>query len=292
MIGAILNQGVIFAGCIRKMLFKRHHRFPLLNAFEGKKAYVLVNGPSLRKALDEYDQGLHDFNEDSFWVNLGPLDPRFLKIKPKHFCLSDPIFYQDFPSKKEQVRKMYDILQTQVDWDLYLYIDFFNEWENDKLIEYSRITNPKIHFVRLNRKHCSRLWHPIRHWFFKRQWFMPEDGTIANVALYLAVIEGYKEIELYGADHTMFLELAVNENNELCSLDSHFYEDGKPKMHVLKNCLTTEDKAFKVHEFLYIVYVMFYSHSIVRKFADYMGAHILNCTKGSMIDVYDRKPGC
>ena len=52
----------------------------------------------------------------------------------------------------------------------------------------------------------------------------------------------------------MFLELAVNQSNELCSLDSHFYEGGKPKMHVLKNCLTTEDKPFKVHEFLYIVY--------------------------------------
>ena len=106
------------------------------------------------------------------------------------------------------------------------------------------------------------------------------------------LIEGYKNIELYGADHTMFLELAVNQNNELCSLDTHFYENGKPQMHVLKNCLTTEDKAFKVHEFLYIVYVMFHSHYLLKQFADYKGAHILNCTPNSMIDVYDRKPGC
>ena len=64
---------------------------------------------------------------------------------------------------------------------------------------------------------------------------MPEDGTIANTAIYLALIEGYKEIELYGADHNMFLELGVNENNQLCSLDSHFYDQGKPKMKVFKN---------------------------------------------------------
>ena len=118
---------------------------------------------------------------------------------------------------------------------------------------------------------------------------MPEDGTIANVAIYVALIEGYKEIELYGADHSMFLELAVNDQNELCSLDSHFYEDGKPKMHVLKNCTTTEDKIFKVHEFLYIVYVMFNSHHLLRQFADYLGAKVLNCTPGSMIDSYERK---
>ena len=266
-----------------------YHRFPLLHAFEGEKAYILVNGPSLKKALEEYDEGLHPFDEHSFMVNLSPLDPRFFQIKPKHFLLSDPIFYQDFEQKKEQVRRMYDLLEEKVDWDMYLYIDFFHEWENDKLIAYSRITNPKIHFVKLNRWHCSELYAPIRHWLYKRGWFMPEDGTIANVAIYVALIEGYKEIELYGADHSMFLELAVNDQNELCSLDSHFYEDGKPKMHVLKNCTTTEDKIFKVHEFLYIVYVMFNSHHLLRQFADYLGARVLNCTPGSMIDSYERK---
>ena len=266
-----------------------YHRFPLLNRFKGKKAYVLVNGPSLKKALADYDNGINHFDDNSFFVNLAPLDPHFFQIKPKHFLLSDPIFYQDFEPKKEQVRKMYDLLEQKVDWDLYLYIDFFHEWENRKLIEYSKLTNPHIHFVKLNRWHCSSLYHSIRHWLYKRGWFMPEDGTIANVAIYVALIEGYSEIELYGADHSMFLELAVNENNELCSLDSHFYEDGKPQMHPLRNCLTTEDKVFKVHEFLHIVSVMFNSHFLLRQFADYMGARVINCTPGSMIDVYERK---
>lgn len=266
-----------------------YHKFPLLNAFDGKKAYILVNGPSLKKDLEDYDKGINHFDENSFMVNLSPLDPHFFQIKPKHFLLSDPIFYQDFEQKKEQVRRMYDLLEEKVDWDMYLYIDFFHEWENDKLIEYSHISNPHIHFVKLNRWHCSKLVPSIRHRLYKKGWFMPEDGTIANVAVYVALIEGYKEIELYGADHSMFLELAVNDNNELCSLDSHFYESGKPKMHVLKDCTTSEDRVFRVHEFLYIVYVMFYSHNLLRQFADYMGAKVINCTPGSMIDSYERK---
>lgn len=278
--------------CFYRANVFHYHKFPLLNAFEGEKAYILVNGPSLKKALDEYDQGNIQFNENSFMVNLSPLDPRFFKIKPKHFFLSDPIFYQDFEQKKEQVRKMYDLLEEKVNWDMFLYMDFFNEWEYDKLIKYSRLTNPNIHFVKLNRWHCSNLDPSIRHIFYKKGWFMPEDGTIANVAIYVALIEGYKNIELYGADHTMFLELAVNEKNELCSLDSHFYEDGKPKMHVLKDCTTDEDRIFRVHQFLHIVYIMFNSHNLLRQFADYMGARVLNCTPGSMIDSYERKPGC
>lgn len=289
MIKGLLSQAFHILECIVKADIFHYHKFPLLNAFKGKKAYVLVNGPSLKKALDDYDKGINLFDENSFMVNLSPLDPRFFRIKPRHFLLSDPIFYQDFEQKKEQVRKMYDLLEEKVNWEMYLYIDFFNEWENKKLIEYSKITNPHIHFVKLNRWHCSSLAPSIRHKLYKKGWFMPEDGTIANVAIYVALIEGYKEIELYGADHNMFLELAVNENNELCSLDSHFYEDGKPHMHVLKNCLTTDDKPFRVHQFLYIVSVMFKSHDLLRQFADYLDARVINCTPGSMIDSYERK---
>lgn len=284
-----VKQGLYLIGYFLRVNIFHYHRFTLLNAFQGKKAYVLVNGPSLKKALDDYDNGINKFDENSFMVNLSPLDPRFFKIKPKHFFLSDPIFYQDFEQKKDQVRKMYDLLQEKVDWDLYLYMDFFNEWEYDKLIEYSKLTNPQIHFVKLNRWHCSGLEPKLRHKLYKKGWFMPEDGTIANVAIYVALIEGYKEIELYGADHTMFLELAVNDNNELCSLDSHFYEEGKPKMHVLKDCTTSEDRVFRVHQFLHITYIMFNSHNLLRQFADYLGARIVNCTPGSMIDSYERK---
>lgn len=284
----LYNFGLLIK-CLCQANWFHYHRFPLLNKYKGKKAYVLVNGPSLKKALDDYDVGINKFNEHSFMVNLSPLDPRFLKIKPKHFLLSDPIFYQDFEQKKEQVRRMYDILEEKVDWDLNLYIDFFHEWENNKLIKYSRITNPHIHFIKLNRWHCSKLCPSFRHRLYEKGWFMPEDGTIANVAIYVALIEGYKDIELYGADHNMFLDLAVNERNELCSQDSHFYEEGKPKMHVLKNCLTTEDKPFRVHQFLHIVSVMFKSHDLLRQFADYMGARVINCTPGSMIDSYERR---
>lgn len=289
MIKKFFSQVFQCIACFLKADISHYHKFPLLNAFEGKKAYVLVNGPSLKKTLEDYDNGKNRFDENSFMVNLSPLDPHFFKIKPKHFLLSDPIFYQDFEQKKDQVRRMYDLIEEKVDWDMYLYIDFFHEWENDKLIEYSRITNPHIHFIKLNRWHCSKLIPSIRHKLYKKGWFMPEDGTIANVAIYVALIEGYKEIELYGADHNMFLDLAVNDNNELCSIDAHFYESGKPQMHVLKDCTTNQDRVFRVHEFLYIVYVMFMSHNLLRQFADYMGARILNCTPGSMIDSYDRK---
>lgn len=263
------------------------HKFPYINKFSGT-AYVLVNGPSLKKTLQDYDDGKICFDKNSFFVNLSALDPHFKKIKPMHYCLSDPMFYQDYKPKVKQIKEMYRILNEEVDWDMNLYLCFYKEEEYDKLERYAQITNPHIRIIRMNRKECSALIPSIRHRLYKSGYFMPEDGTIANTAIYLALIEGYKEIKLYGADHNMFLELGVNENNQLCTLDSHYYDTEKPQMKPFMNCCIAEERPFRVHEFLYILYIMFHSHDLLQQFSKYLGAHILNCTPGSMIDSYDR----
>lgn len=165
---------------------------------------------------------------------------------------------------------------------------FPTEKEYDMLEQYAGLTNPHIKIIRMNRKHCSKLCSQWRNKLYATGYFMPEDGTIANTAIYLALLEGYKDIRLYGADHNYFLEFAVNDHNELCSLDSHFYDNAKPVMKPFKNTCVNEDRAFRVHEFFYIMYIMFQSHDLLQQFSQYLGAHILNCTLGSMIDSYDR----
>lgn len=265
------------------------HKFPYLNKFSGT-AYVLVNGPSLKKTLQDYDNGLIHIDNNSFFVNLSALDPHFKQIKPIHYCLSDPMFYQDYLPKVKQIKEMYRIFNEEVDWDMNLYLCFYKEAEYDKLEKYAQITNPHIKIIRMNRKECSDLIPPLRHKLYASGYFMPEDGTIANTAIYLALIEGYKEIKLYGADHNYFLEFAVNDQNQLCSLDSHFYDKKAPTMKPFMNTCTEENRPFRVHEFMYILYIMFQSHDLLQQFSKYLGAHILNCTPGSMIDSYDRIP--
>lgn len=266
----------------------KFYKFPMINKYNGK-AFVLATGPSLKHDLEEYDVGNRAFDENTFVVNLFPNDAHFKKIKPKHLCLSDPMFYHDYPGKTESIRKMYDILQNEVDWDIYVYICFFSDEENEKLISYSRVTNKYIHFIKLNRKHCSNLIPNLRNKLYSTGRYMPEDGTIANTAIYVALLEGFKEIELYGVDHTMCHDLVVNEKNELCSLDTHFYDNEKPILKPFIDVHSTDNKPFKVNDFFYIMYVMFNSHELLKSFADYLGAKIYNCTPNSMIDSYERK---
>lgn len=265
----------------------KFHKIKGINKYSGR-INVLVNGPSLKDTFQAYDRGEVKLDQNSFMVNLSALDERFMKIKPMFYCLSDPIFYQDYEPKKEQVKKMYRIFNEQVDWDMNLYLCFGKEYEYDKFEKYANITNPHVTLVRMNRKYCSRLKPSLRHKLYKTGYFMPEDGTIANTAIYLSLLFGYKTIMLYGADHNMFLELAVNDQNQLCSLDSHFYDKEKPKMKPFLNTCVDYGVPFRVHGFMYILYVMFNSHNLLRQFANYMGARIINCTPNSMIDSYER----
>lgn len=255
----ILKQSLLLIWYMLRLPSYKFHKFPLKNKFSGI-AHVLVNGPSLKETLKEYDNGKIEIDDNSFFVNLSALDPHFLQIKPKHYCLSDPMFYQDYEPKKSDIRRMYDILNTDVDWDMYLYLCFPTEKEYDKLEKYAGLTNPHIKIIRMNRKTCASLVPAWRNKLYASGYFMPEDGTIANTAIYLALLEGYKEIRLYGADHNMFLELAVNDLNQLCSLDSHYYDKEKPQLKPFMNCCIAEERPFRVHEFLYILFVMFQSH--------------------------------
>lgn len=287
----VLKESLKFIIDIVRLPDFHFYKFPLKNKFNGK-AYILANGPSLKKDLSEYDNSNCFFDSNTFVVNMFALDSHFKKIKPMHYCLSDPMFYQDYKPKTEQIRKMYDILENEVDWEMYLYICFFTEKEYRKIISYSKITNPHIHFVKLNRKHCENLNSNWRNKLYSTGYFMPQDGTIANTAIYVALLEGYKNVEIYGCDHDMFRDFTVDENNRLCTYDSHFYDKEKPALKPFMNCLTTDEKPFRVHEFFYIMSVMFKSHDLLQSFSEYLGAKILNCTPHSMIDSYPRKKGC
>lgn len=266
---------------------KKFNRFPYLDRHKGKKALIFGNGPSTKEILGKYNDGVFDISSDSFFVNYAPLDPTFFKIKPSHYFLSDFVFSRDTHDYRvEMTRKMYDLLENNVDWDLNIYLCFPKKENCWELIDFSRIKNPNIHFVFLNRKHCSGLQPSLRHKLYKQGWFMPEEGTVINTAIYVALIEGYKEIELYGVEHSMFLNLRMNENHEICMLQKNFY-DKEAKLVPIKTDGNFERSY--IHNYMEFIYVMFRSHYLLKQFADYMGAKIINCTRNSMIDVYDFK---
>ncbi len=292
MIKQIIKQFIYSILCLLSIRDWHFYKFPYLNKYYGKKAYIVSNGPSLKQTLKDYDEGKVKIDENSFWVNLGPLDEHFYIIRPKHLCMSDPMFYRDYEPKLEQIRKMYSMLNERVDWDLTIYGCFATAKEHNLFREYMSLTNPNITIVKMNKKYCTKLAPSLRHRLYSTGYFMVPDATIANVAIFLALIEGYKEIELYGCDHNQFLEMAVNENNQLCLRDTHFFDDKELNLRPIIRPYGKENEIWRVHEYLGFCYNQFVNHELLRQYADYLGAKVINCTKGSMIDCYERKPGC
>ena len=281
---SIIVESIKFLMCLTRVNELSFKKFPDFDINKGKKCMVFGNGPSLNSLLEKYENGLINLTNECFVVNFFPLNPSFYKIKPKYLFWSDYVFIQDTPGSTEKVRKMYNMMQDGVDWNLTIYLNAPWQKDNKRLIEYSKLTNPNIRFVFLNRKFCDGLCPKLRNKLYKSGYFMPTEGTVVNTAIYVAILQGYKEIELYGSELNMFKDLEVGEDNQLYIVQKHFYE----KEYRTKQTTDGGGKAY-VHTYMNYMFVMFHSHYLLRQFADYMGVRIVNCSPGSMIDVYERK---
>lgn len=268
-----------------EFLKTKRYKQPYINQYSGR-CCVLANGPSLKDALAKYDDGDLKITSDSVMVNLAALDEHFWKIKPKHMCFSDIMFCQDYEARKDSIRKQYTMLNERVDWDINFYLCFTNPKDVENFISYSQITNPKIHFVPMNEIYVDK-W-PVKYWkrMLDSGYFMPHKGNVANVALHVALLCGYKEIELYGVDHNRFLNFYMADDNYLNIADKHFY-DG-PEEIKLSPATNPYSGHTRISECMQALSLAFRCHEIHSWWAKQLGVHILNCTPDSMIDCFDR----
>lgn len=243
---------------------------------------ILANGPSLKEETPKLTTNQEFKNVDYIVVNFFAFEDSFFQIRPKHYCIADPIFFQD-SYRRENVKKVFDIFQNKINWEINFYMpanrvkDFYN---------YSKITNKKISIVKM---HIGDYfgYEKFRNFFYRKGIAMPRPQNITNLAIYLAINSGYNELRLYGMDHTFFNSLHVNEQNQLCLKEIHFYKDDEsPAKPILNNAT---GKVFTVGNYLNTISKMFKSHELLQKYSEHMDVKIINYTKKSMIDSYQRK---
>lgn len=241
---------------------------------------LLCNGPSLKDVLPKVGEMK---NQDFGVVNFFGSFDEFKNIKPKVYCLCDPMFFKDIPenSKLSQVKEIFHILDKDVDWDMKLIIPVHNR---NLFKEFAKITNPHIDICCAN-----QLAYPfsdkLNFWLYKKNWSCPNPQTVAVLAIYAAINMGYKVIHLYGVDHTFMKGMCVNDNNVLCMTYEHFYDD-KLEVKPLINVFGTSPT---IAEELQTIVNIFDSHQRLEKYSKYVGCKIWNHTQGSFIDAYERK---
>lgn len=226
---------------------------------------ILANGPSLIEDIKKinFEEG------DCSVVNFFYKSPYFFKIKPRFYVIADPFFFES----EDSIKPIID----NVTWSMKLVIPYY-AWKKYKILH--NIPNKKIEVVPL---HCINYsgFECIRHWAYRHGFATPKTQNVLVASIYNAVNSGYKEIRLYGADHSWTQTLGVNEMNQVCAIDSHFYDKEKVK-YLPYNCM-------KMHELLRAFAFMFESYHYLRNYADYRGCKVINCTKGSFIDAFERE---
>ena len=245
---------------------------------------ILGNGPSLSGDLPRLiEQGEH-LSKDVMAVNYFALDERFATVRPAYYVLSDPMFFRD-SVYRDRVAELYRVLNERVTWPMNLYVQYYNPEGFDYR---AALPNSNIRIVRFHTQ-MYRGFRSLEFWLFRRGLGSANFGTVVQVGEYVALLLGYKRIELYGVDHTLLDGLCVDDGNRLCRIDRHYY-DGAEAAAPQPIYKKVPHVPYTMADYLAEVAELFRGHEVLRDYAAALGARIVNRTRGSMIDAYERNP--
>ena len=233
------------------------------------KALILANGPSLNTYLEKGDYPLGGV----FVVNFFSVSPYFKQLRPDNYIVADPRMCGEATGAfAEEVAKVYKNI-NEADWDINM---FFPSYIPKKVVN-KMIKNPHIHVVYYNRTSVEGFkW--FRHFIYRNNLGMPTPENVTNASIFLALNLGYKNIYLYGLEHSWMKNFDCDPvEHKIFLNDGHFYES--------KNL-----RYFKRGEYdrwLEEIHIAMSSHYKLREYADLIGTKIVNKTDYSFVDAYE-----
>ncbi len=250
------------------------YEFPYREDMIGQRAFVLANGPSLKEELPMLINDETFLASSKFALNFFSATESYKLVKPDKYCLADKGFFIE--NTMEGHRKTISALNKDTSWELKLFVPYTYYSVAKNLINNPHITIFPIStlmFEGFEKK---------RYKYYKQGKAVPSFVNVTLMIEYLLLNMGCKDIRLYGVDHTFFNNMAVDEENHVCLVENHYYGN---EYRILRRF---DGSYFSMCEWLMDKYLTFKEHERIRGYADYLGAQIVNCTKGSLIDAYVR----
>jgi Protein of unknown function DUF115 len=260
----------------------RYKFIPKLPISKLETCVVLGNGPSLKESILTFDSELK--RHVLFCVNNFANAEEYKTLKPEFYTMLDPSFWIEKPHV--DVVKCFKNIIEKTTWQLKLIVPveakkskFFNELnKKNKLINV-------LYYNYIVFKGFTK----VAHYFFKQQWAAPQSQNVLVVSLFLSLNIGFKKIYLLGADHTWHQNLHVNEKNQLCLKDIHFYEDGKQVNYRLFFKDIHQKETFTMSEIFNTLSKVFYGYDTIKKYSKKCEANIYNASEVSFIDSFEKK---
>jgi hypothetical protein len=243
---------------------------------------ILGNGPSLKHDLETFPSFLNQ--KDLICVNHFPSSDLYEKVRPGTYITSAPDLWLDNIEARfvNQSKILFDDIHRKTTWPLEFYIPF--EAANHKrwLHQLSGNKNITIHYFN---NIPVEGWRGFKFFCFNRKWGMPRPHNVMIPSLMLSLWKNYDTIYLLGADHSWLKEITVTESNEVLINQKHFYDEHESKSLPLdKRGKGKRNLSELLHKFM----TAFASYGEIRNYAEHRGKKIINATKGSFIDAFDR----
>ena len=235
---------------------------------------ILGNGKSL------HDHNLNSGDNVAYMVvNRHVIDETYVIIKPEHYVLADPYFFNT-----KEGNDILEKIDQYTNWRMNLYMpNAINKKKTNKIFR-----NSNIKIVYYN---SSVIRGPefIKNFLYKKALAMPLVQNVLVAAIMNGILNGYTTIELYGVEHSWTKYLSVGDDNIVYIEDAHCYD----KEQVKPRPFVSYDQSIRwTFGFVLECYSkMFKSYEEINNFIMKMKlkTKIINKTKGSFIDSFERE---
>ena len=237
-----------------------------------KTIYVLANGPSTHAFLK--NPPIELASSKVLCMNFALLDDHIFKVEPDAYIVSDPNVF----GKGEVLEVVYDKyvrlveILNKLDWNMILYVPF--DFRSGRFVK--DIKNNKIRICWFNRTPLVSSGR-LLVLFYRLGLGLPKAESVIVAALGLAILNKPDTIKLVGVEHDWVHNLFVNEYNQVFYLLNHFYKGDKE----YRSDLTMSDFMLSQHR-------LFKSHERIRYLSDELNVKVINMTRTSLIDCYER----
>lgn len=248
---------------------------------DNEVCYILGNGPSLNKQLTESD--FLQKQENLFVVNNFVLTDYYQVLKPRYYVFADPCYWDDKMHLQEYLKSQ-SVLQKvsyETNWEINIIAPKAAEACFRKHFE----CNKNINLFFLNTNLIEPSYVNIAYFLYSKYYALPHYQNVLVLASYLALNIGFKEVNLLGAEHSWTENIRVNNENQVCLMDKHFYDlDAK-----LVPWIKVDGGVYKMSEILVDLSKMFEDYHVIADYAKFKNRIVYNCTPNSFVDAFKRK---
>ncbi|MBL7813071.1 MAG: hypothetical protein JNL57_12685 [Bacteroidetes bacterium] len=264
------------------------------------RVIVIGNGPSAKAMLENPPAIFATI--PLIAVNMFAGEKYFTLLKPKYFLMADHAFYEfeevhfRQPESHPRVAANPGYAQTQAlvnqtweallkaDWPITLFVpQIYMHTYPVQLAKKKNMTIVEWNYTVVK----GFTW--FENLLYKAGLGSPQCQNVINACIFQGINSGFNEIYLTGIDNNFHLNIEVQENNQVCVIDNHFYEVKKKVSPLMSADKQGNPVPVPLHAFFASLSKAFYSYQRLKQYAIYRGVRVYNATPGSFVDAFERK---